>query len=285
VSARIRSRDQSRMQSYIRPLLKPRRLRAYVWPTCIIPPLKTTAVLLAAVALVSCGGKSTNIPAGPTSPSTPAEDANAILARCPTPAEVVASDRDLRLSFDYDVTAGRTVCTAAQSSRDLTLLQAQTYRVLTIMRRLTFDAPLPWTSSSLYAWMVSSIRGIRYRGDDIGNSFCCDPVDTIDIKATVGPNNSGLAALVFPMDFRAVGTLMVLFVHEARHNNGFPHSCADRVKDRTIAELGAWGIQYFLDDLLANHADPAFFPSSARAGFMQDAQQVCSIEFCEDHCR
>lgn len=91
--------------------------------------LKTTAGLLAALALVACGGHSTNTPAGPTSPSVPVEDANAILARCPTPAEVAASDRDLRLSFDYDVTAGRIVCTAAQSSRDLTLLQAQTYRV------------------------------------------------------------------------------------------------------------------------------------------------------------
>ena len=101
------------------------------YPRCIISPLKTIAILLAALALVSCGDKSTNIP-----------------------------------------------CTAGQSSRDLTLLQAQTYRVLTIMRRLTFDAT-PWTSGSLYAWIISSIQGIRYRGDDIVNSFCCDPVDTI----------------------------------------------------------------------------------------------------------
>ena len=188
------------------------------------------------------------------------------------------------LSFDYDVTAGRTVCTAAQSSRDLTLLQAQTYRVLTITRRLAFDAPLPWTTSSLYAWMASSIRGIRYRGDDVANSFCCDPANTINIKATLGPNNSGLAALVFPTDIRSVATLMVLFVHEARHNNGFPHSCADRVNDKTIAELGAWGVQYHLDGFLANHSDPAFIPASARSAFMGDAQQICSTRFCEDHC-
>jgi hypothetical protein len=156
--------------------------------------------------------------------------------------------------------------------------------VLTSMRRLTFDSPLPWTSSSLYAWMVSSIRGIRYRGDDIGSSFCCDPADTINVKATLGPNNSGLAALIFPTDVRSVGTLMVLFVHEARHNDGFPHSCSDRVNDRTIAELGAWGVQYYLDGFLANRADPTVIPATARAGFMQDAQQVCSTRFCEDRC-
>ena len=246
--------------------------------------MKTTFVLLTALAMVACGSKPPAAVPTPTSPSGPVEDANAILARCPTPAEVAASDRDLSLSFDYDVTAGRTLCTAAQSSRDLTLLQAQTYRVLTIMRRLTFDATLPWTSRSVYDWMVSSIRGIRYRGDDIANSFCCNPAGVIDIKATLGPNNSGLAALVFPADFRSVGTLMVLFVHEARHNNGLPHTCSDGVRDKTIAELGAWGVQYYLDLFLANRSDPALIPSSARTGFMQDAQQVCSTEFCEDHC-
>ena len=207
-----------------------------------------------------------------------------MLARCPTPAEVAAADRDLVLSFDSDPSAGRVVCSAAQSSRDLTLLQAQTYRVLTIMRRLTFDQPLPWTANALYPWMTGSIRGIRFRGDDIANSFCCDPAGTIDIKATLGPNNSGLAALVFPTDFRAVGTLMVLFVHEARHNNGFPHTCADAINDKTIAELGAWGVQYYTDLFLANHTNPAFLTLSARAGFMQDAQSVCSTRFCQDHC-
>jgi hypothetical protein len=246
--------------------------------------MKSATILFSAFVMVACGSQPPTAAPTPPSPSQPVEDANAILVRCPTPSEVAASDRDLSLSFDSDVTAGRIVCTAAQSSRDLTLLQAQTYRVLTVMRRLVFDAALPWTSRSLYDWMVSSIRGIRFRGDDVANSFCCDPPNVIDIKATLGPNNSGLAALVFPADFRWAGTLMVLFVHEARHNNGLPHSCADHIRDKTIAELGAWGVQYHLDTFLAAHADPALIPSSARAGFMQDAQQVCSIEFCEDHC-
>jgi hypothetical protein len=242
-----------------------------------------TAILIGAVAVatLACGGRST-APAAPSPPAT--EDATAILARCPTPAEVAAADRDVVLSFDYDPTVGRAVCSAAQSSRDLTLLQAQTYRALTIMRRMTFDAPLPWTSSSLYAWMAGSIRGIRYRGDEIGSSFCCDPPGTINVKATVGANNSGLAALVFPTDIRWVGTLIVLFVHEARHNNGFPHSCADRIHDKTIAELGAWGVQFHLDSFLASHSDPAFIAPSARVAFGQDAQQVCSADFCEDRC-
>src|SRR5712692_2971841 len=177
--------------------------------------MKIAIVLLVAVAAVACGDgpKPTTTPTPDPPPMPDPIGANAVIAQCPSPTEVAASDRDLTLTFENDPTIGRTVCSAAQSSRDLTLLQAQVYRVLTVMRQLTFDAPLPWTSNSLYGWLVSSIRGIRLRGD-IGTSFCCVPADTIDIQT------QNLAALQFPSDFRWVGTLMVLFVHEARHNNG-----------------------------------------------------------------
>jgi hypothetical protein len=49
--------------------------------------------------------------------------------QCPTPAEVAASDRDLALTFESDPTTGQTVCPAAQSSRDLTLLEARCERL------------------------------------------------------------------------------------------------------------------------------------------------------------
>jgi hypothetical protein len=250
--------------------------------------LSAVVLLCAGLGASACGGAApptAPAPPGPPIPPSPAmEDADAILARCPTPEEVAAVDRDLLLLFDYDVTAGHIVCSAAESSRDLTLLQAQTYRVLTVTRRLTFTEPLPWTSESLYGWLVSSIRGIRFRGDDIVNSFCCAPSGIINVKATLGPNNSGLAALIFPTDFRAVGTLMVLFVHEARHNNGFPHTCPDRLKDRTLAEMGAWGVQYQLNLFLAHRTDPAMITASARAGFVEDARSVCTRQLCEDVC-
>jgi len=244
--------------------------------------MKIAIVLLVAVAAVACGDgpKPTTTPTPDPPPMPDPIGANAVIAQCPSPTEVAASDRDLTLTFENDPTIGRTVCSAAQSSRDLTLLQAQVYRVLTVIRQLTFDAPLPWTSNSLYGWLVSSIRGIRLRGD-IGTSFCCVPADTIDIQT------QNLAALQFPSDFRWVGTLMVLFVHEARHNNGIPfipHDCPDGVRDKTIAELGAWGVQYYMNLFLANHSDPAFITPPMRAGFIQDALGVCSTRFCDDHC-
>jgi hypothetical protein len=114
---------------------------------------------------------------------------------------------------------------------------------MTVARRLSFDAALPWTPKSLYQWMVSAIRGIRFRGD-IDVSFCCDPAGTINVQTR------NLAATQFPSDFRWVATLLVLIVHEARHNEGFPHTCG--ANDNTISELGAWGVQYYLDVFLGS---------------------------------
>ena len=266
--------------------------------------MKFRSFLISVVVSIGCGGGST-APTVPTAPSqtttTTFRDANTIVAQCPTPTEVSESDLDLTITFESDPTASQIVCNASQSSRDLTLLQAQVYRLLTIMRQLEFDTPLPWTSDSLYGWFVSSIRGIRIRGDR-GTSFCCDPDGVINIQA------QNLAALHYPSDFQYVGTLMVLFVHEARHNNGFPHTCfvglgtgprpdarisrsqeefsgvVPGSNDDTIAQLGAWGGQYYTDLFLGSHSDPAFIPPAMQSAFTSKAQLICNTRFCQEDC-
>ena len=259
------------------------------------------AIAILLTAFIGCGSESITPTAPSSAPTKMFRDANAIIAQCPTPAEVSASDRDLTLTFESDPTVGQIVCSAAQSSRDLTLLQAQVYRVLTVMRQLEFNRPPPWTSDSLYGWFVSSIRGIRIRGDR-GTSFCCDPDDIINIQA------QNLAALRFPSDFQYVGKLMVLFVHEARHNNGFPHTCfvdlgtgprpETRISsnqeelagvvpgsnDDTIDQLGAWGVQYYTNLFLGSHSDPAFITPTMQSAFLRDAQIICNTRFCQDDC-
>jgi len=262
--------------------------------------MRFTSCLISIVVATGCGSASTT-PTAPSSASTATfRDANAIIAQCPTPAEVAASDRDLTITFESDPTVGQTVCSATQSSRDLTLLQAQVYRVLTVMREITFDAPLPWTSDSLYGWFVSSISGIRIRGDR-ETSFCCNPDGVINIQA------QHLAAFL-SSEFQYVGSLMVLFVHEARHNNGFPHTCFVDLKtgprpdtrisrsqeefagvlpgsnDDTIAQLGAWGVEYHLKIFLGSHSDPAFIPPAMQSKFTRDAQIICNTRFCQDNC-
>ena len=218
-------------------------------------------------------GQSDSVEVTVTATTSTFESANNILARCPTPEEVARSDSDLTLSFEGDPTVGQSVCSAAQSSRDLTLLEAQAYRVLTIMRHLEFDAPLPWTSNSLYEWMVSAIWGIRFRSD-IGGSFCCT-----DNMINIQTNN--LSALTDPTEFRWVAGLLVLFVHEARHTF-LPHTCGSN--DNTIDELGAWGVQYYTYLFLGSHSDPAFITPADQSEFMSRAQQTCHVRFCQDTC-
>ena len=122
--------------------------------------------------------------------------------------------------------------------------------------------------------MVSAIGGIRFR-TDIGYSFCCTD-NMININVT--PN---LAARMFPTEFRWVGTLMVLFVHEARHTF-LPHTCGSN--DNTIDELGAWGVQYYTYLFLANHSDPSFIDPADQPAFRSDAESTCNARFCQDTC-
>ena len=99
--------------------------------------MKFRSFLISVVVAIGCGGEST-APTAPTVPSqtitTTFRDANTIVAQCPTPTEVSESDLDLTITFESDPTANQIVCNASQSSRDLTLLQAQVYRVLSLIR-------------------------------------------------------------------------------------------------------------------------------------------------------
>ena len=103
-------------------------------------------------------------------------------------------------------------------------------------------------------------------------SFCCSPAGIINIQTR------NLSPLTSPKISAPVLRLIVLFVHDFWHNNGFPHTCG--TNDRTVAELGAWGVQYHLNVLLANHSDPTFIRD--RTSFGRDAVSVCSTRFCDD---
>jgi hypothetical protein len=211
----------------------------------------------------------------PGPPPTPEETAEAITRRCPTAAEVSRIDRDLILQFDADPTAGTIFCSADVSGRPLTFLQSQAYLSLVIMRRLSFSRPLPWTSESLYDWTVRSIRGIRFRSD-ITTSFCCEPADFINIQTGVAIARPELPRLpIWVFGFVA------LVVHETRHNNGYPHTCG--ANDRTVQEMGAWGVQYLLQHWIVNYSDPAFVSADLRADAQRSRDNLCG-RMC-DSCR
>jgi hypothetical protein len=178
-------------------------------------------------------------------------------ASCPTAEQIASVTKDITLAFEADPTKGTLECKASAGSADLSPLEKRAYQSVLIMKGLTFDAPLPWTNKSLYDWFAGSIRAIRFRSD-IAYSFCCDPADTINILVA---ENSYLMLTGRWVDPALAGGLMdtmVLFVHEARHNEGYPHTCNTGQDDRTISEMGAWGVQYYLLQWIAQHGDRAF---------------------------
>ncbi len=216
-----------------------------------------------------------------TSISTPQPPAiDQLLAHCPTAQEVAAINKDLKLSFEADPTTGKWVCTAAAGSADLTLMQRRAYQTLQAMKQLKFSKPLPWTDKQLYEWFVSTIKAIRFRSD-AQFSFCCDPKDTINVRVA---SNVYIVLTDRWIDPSSGGGLMdsaVLYVHEARHNQGLPHTCG--ANDKTIAELGAWGVQYYLDTWLADYSDPNFISDPYyRQIAKSDAEQIRKTRFCDE---
>jgi hypothetical protein len=197
-----------------------------------------------AVALVLfAAGIAISLPGSVSGRGAAGSPVEAFVQACPPAGDLAQIDSELTLSFEADPSAGTVVCTAAQSGRDLTRLQERAYQLLRLMRRAEYARPLPWTGSSLWGWFTQAIRGIRFRGD-IGFSFCCDPANTIDIRAST---------LVPPPPFPQAGNkflepvgldLDFLLAHEARHNEGRPHTCGGF--DQSLAEGGAIAIAFDL---------------------------------------
>ena len=164
-----------------------------------------------------------------------------LISKCPPAAEVASIRSDFALTFEGDPTAGFLVCRASDGTADLTRLQERAIQGLRAMKALSFSRPLPWTSRGLYDWLNDAIDGIRFRSD-IVYSFCCDPEGVINIQTR------NLAALlpgdrwVNPQSGSGISSLVGLYIHEARHNEGLPHTCG--TGDATVAELGALGVTY-----------------------------------------
>jgi len=223
------------------------------------------ATVLAIVDLPSC-----------TTPVLPPVTVDDLNASCPSAEEIALFNADLNITFEGDPTAGTLLCRAADGSADLTLLKERTYQALRIMRQLSFDTPLPWTTKSLYDWMTSTIKGIRSR-TDITNSFCCDPANTINIASSH----------IGPVDFVTsewVGSLGVLYDHESRHNQGLLHTCGSN--DQTLNELGAWGVQYYVQEWMTRHSDPFLTPriqtpAAFRGWFWSGAQSMINNTICD----
>jgi len=202
-------------------------------------------------------------------------DGNSLTRHCPSASDVAAIDAATILDFRHDPTAGKFVCLASEGSRDLTYFRATVYKGLTMMRRLTFSAPLPWTSGSLWPWFTSSVRGIRFLDQNTGS--CCGSDRMISfptISAAAHPEQVIFTRLTDLIGF------MSLAIHEARHATG-RHPHCEGGKDQSIAFMGAIGVQYHYSRLMADYAPPGFTTAQERMGLLAVARSLCNTRFCE----
>src|SRR6266571_7636962 len=196
-----------------------------------------------------------------------------LLVVCGCSSAGPTNDSSTALTFTSDPSAGQLVCTQALGSRDLTLLQERSYQAILLFSWIRFDAPLPWTDKPLDAWFASAIHGIDFRADT-EYSYCCEAGGVIVIQT----NN--LIVLMPTYDaWNAVSGFAALFIHEARHNEGYSHTCAGG-NDSTIEELGAWSVVYYFFLWLATHTDAAALPGLDQLEAGHAAARTRASRFC-----
>ncbi len=199
----------------------------------------------------------TPVPATPRpSPAIP-QDASldAALARCPTPDEIALVDSIVSLTFDADPTGPALVCRKADGSADLTRFQERTYQAVLSMRRIPFDAPLPWTDRLLFDWFADVVNGITIRETE--GSYCCDGPGVLVISSRISVQESNLWIARDGND-HGLMVYVQLLIHEARHVEGFGHTCATEGDDKTLEEVGSWAVVYWFFTWLAEHAGSAY---------------------------
>ncbi|HRJ57456.1 MAG TPA: hypothetical protein PK152_07540 [Anaerolineales bacterium] len=222
-----------------------------------------------------------------TTPTPDIETIGEFFERCPTLEEVAQVNADLKITIQYDPTAGVDVCHAIDGSANLSSLQKRIYQTVFVMKLLNFSRPLPWTNLQLYEWLTTAIEGLRFvRG---GISHCCEPENVIVIAL----NEDSMLLLTdqWVMDASIHGLMdaTLLYAHEARHNEGFLHVCTTRNgDDNTLDEMGAWAISHYLALWIAQYGDRAFLvsqsgsPERFREAALQQAEITRLTRFCKE---
>ncbi len=236
------------------------------------PPSTPTAAPKPTAAPTPIWTAAPTLPPTPTPSLTTPQDAtlDAALARCPTADEVALVDSVLTMTFAEDPTAPDLVCTAAAGSADLTRFQERAYQAILSMRRIAFDAPLPWTELPLFDWFTREVNGIIFRGTD---SYCCEREGVLVVMSGGILADSWGQLWVSRDPNAAIGLMnsVDLLLHEARHSDGFPHTCGGG-DDATLEEGGAWAVVYWYYIWLSEHAaSPYMAPEGAEPDLYTNA--------------
>lgn len=95
--------------------------------------------------------------------------------------------------------------------------------------------PVPVIGRPAGAWLRETVRGVRIDASLPSHvrAQCCGSDRMIQWSAAWLPN---------PNNADDVRIAAAILVHEARHAEGFRHTCPDQRRDRSFEEGGAWAV-------------------------------------------
>jgi len=192
-------------------------------------------------------------------------DIRSFLARCPTNDPAYAALRaDFELRADGVPIAGDPPCTEPYSTVPIAQLTDELY-VLQVLRIAYYMSPgteshLPWTSLGLYPWLHTRVSGINLKAAP-GQLYCCDQLDG---RLFFAMSRQSDFSRDFKRDWPGLSGSLAFFAHEIRHAdpgpghvNGcpaFPQPSDPLGCDPSydLANLGSYGVQYWLESSWAN---------------------------------
>ena len=210
------------------------------------------------------------------------DTADELLAKCPTAEERQIIRKDFNYVFDEVPPVWD--CTDGGSETSVMLTVFNTFR---LMKCIPFEESFPWAPEydNLYDWVKSlNLEKIKYytcynppcKPHAYGNKIFL-PVEGLDLL----PNRQ----VYNPQWGWGLPHKISLLLHEARHtdNGGFPGHpgvCDLSVKDNNLEEMGAWAVEYYFREMLAEKTGN-FLTDNQKSGYQAAAQFIYNSGFCD----
>ncbi|MCC6999383.1 MAG: Ig-like domain-containing protein [Deltaproteobacteria bacterium] len=216
-------------------------------------------------------------------------DVYRFLERCPGNDPAYATIRaDFQLRADDVPITGDPPCTEPYLTVPLAQLTDELY-VLQALRIAYYLSPgtegfLPWTPLGLYPWLHTRAAGINLKSAP-NQLYCCDQLDG---KLFFAMSRQSASSRDSKRDWPGLSSSLAFIAHEVRHadpgpghTNGcpaFPLPTSPYGCDQTydLANLGSYGVQYWLESSLADgslYIGIPCAPTAVAQAYLADAVQ------------
>jgi hypothetical protein len=186
-------------------------------------------------------------------------DITKFLERCPTVDRAFPQIRREFIVRIDGVPVNEFPCSGSYATLPIAQL-TQPLITMQVMRTAWYMDPgtddyLPWTSMSLYDWMIANVRGVNLKSAP-GMQYCCD---TIDGEKYISQSLQSPEQREHKRTWPGISSTLHYFAHEIRHADGGPGhvtGCAAFPDpgdapgcdaDYDLGNLGSYGVQYWLE--------------------------------------